>query len=318
MVQFPSWHAASPPQGTTLSPAATRLPPLSHDPSRHALCLRVHRWGVYRACASARSHKKIYSYFLHHCVRNTHLWRSHFRRMRTYRFDGDIGHIIIDVSLVCRRVATRRRSCRPQRVDFWQNSSTRGRNALASTASPNNPITTLLVRRHLLRNGQHPQWANRRGGGLCSPTREVIIIIIIIYFITYLYFMLTSYPPPSLLLLTSTTGRLMIALRARRRFWSRGWRVEVEVEAEEGAEDVGVGQNNYEEPSLVSLFDLLERRKTFCPHWDYLQIAAWQRHRHYPLLPHKIFCNLCRSERIFRNNRTRQSAWTNELVLPQI
>ena len=40
----------------------------------------------------------------------------------------------------------------------------------------------------------------------------------------------------------------------------------MEVEAEEGAEDVGVGQNNYEEPSLVSLFDLLERRKTFCPH----------------------------------------------------
>ena len=42
--------------------------------------------------------------------------------------------------------------------------------------------------------------------------------------------------------------------------------VEVEVEADEGVEDVGVGQNNYEEPLLVALFDLLERRKTFCPH----------------------------------------------------
>jgi hypothetical protein len=42
--------------------------------------------------------------------------------------------------------------------------------------------------------------------------------------------------------------------------------VEVEVEADEGVEDVGVGQNNYEEPPLVALFDLLERRKTFCPH----------------------------------------------------
>ena len=42
--------------------------------------------------------------------------------------------------------------------------------------------------------------------------------------------------------------------------------VEVEVDAEEVAEDVGVGQKNYEEPSLVALFDLLERRKTFCPH----------------------------------------------------
>jgi hypothetical protein len=36
--------------------------------------------------------------------------------------------------------------------------------------------------------------------------------------------------------------------------------VEVEVEAEEVEEDVGVGQKNYEEPSLVALFDLLERR----------------------------------------------------------
>ena len=132
------------------------------------------------------------------------------RRTRTYRFDGDIGHIIIDVSLIRRRVATRRRSCRPQRVDFRRNSLTRGRNALASTASPNDRITTF--------NGQHPQRAHRRGGGLCSPTREVIIIIIIIYFIIYLYSMLTPFPPPSLLLLTSTTGRLMIASWARRRF----------------------------------------------------------------------------------------------------
>ena len=38
---------------------------------------------------------------------------------------------------------------------------------------------------------------------------------------------------------------------------------------------------------------------------------------HYPLLPHKMFCNLCRSERIFRNNCTGQSARTKELVLPQ-
>ena len=136
----------------------------------------------------------------------------------TYHFNVDIGHIIIDVSLVRRRVSTRRRSCRPQRIDFRRNSSTRCRNALASTVSPNDPITTLLARRHLLRNGQHPQRAHRRGGGLCSPTREVIIIIIIIYFIIYLYSMLTPYPPPSLLILTSITGRLMIASRTTRRF----------------------------------------------------------------------------------------------------
>jgi hypothetical protein len=39
-------------------------------------------------------------------------------RTRTYRFNGDIGHIIIDVSLIRRRVSTRRSSCRPQCIDF--------------------------------------------------------------------------------------------------------------------------------------------------------------------------------------------------------
>ena len=152
-----------------------------------------------------------------HAIPNCGAATSH--RTRTYCFNGDIGHIIIDVSLVRRRVSMCRRSCRPQRVDFRRNSSTRCHNELASTASPNDLITTLLACRHLLRNGQYPQRAHCRGGGLCSPTREVTnIIIIIIYFIIYLYSMLTPYPPPSLLLLTSTTGRLMIASRARRRF----------------------------------------------------------------------------------------------------
>ncbi len=103
------------------------------------------------------------------------------RRTRTYRFDGDIGHIIIDVSLVRRRVATCRRSCRPQRVNFRRNSSTRGRNALASTASPNDPITTLLARRHLLRNGQHPQRAHRRGGG--SAAQQERLLLLLLFFI---------------------------------------------------------------------------------------------------------------------------------------
>ena len=40
---------------------------------------------------------------------------------------------------------------------------------------------------------------------------------------------------------------------------------------------------------------------TFCRHQDYLQIIAWRRRRHRPLLPHKIFCNLHRSEGIFWN-----------------
>ncbi len=70
---FPSSDASCPPQGTTLSPAPTRLPPPSQDPSRHALCLRSLWRGVYRACASAHTHEKIY-YFSHRCARaNTEL-----------------------------------------------------------------------------------------------------------------------------------------------------------------------------------------------------------------------------------------------------
>ena len=42
------------------------------------------------------------------------------------RFDRDIKYVIIDASLVRRRVATSRRGCRPQRVDFGRKKSTRG------------------------------------------------------------------------------------------------------------------------------------------------------------------------------------------------
>ena len=41
------------------------------------------------------------------------------------RFNGDIGYVVIDVSLLRRRVATRGRGCRPQRVDFGRKQSTR-------------------------------------------------------------------------------------------------------------------------------------------------------------------------------------------------
>ena len=56
------------------------------------------------------------------------------------RFDGDIRNIIIDVSLLCRRVATHGRGCRPPRIDFRRN-ATCSRNAPASTASPDAPIS---------------------------------------------------------------------------------------------------------------------------------------------------------------------------------
>jgi hypothetical protein len=80
------------------------------------------------------------------------------------RFDGDIRYVLIDVSLFRRRVATSGRGCRPQRVDFLQNKSTRGHNALASTASPNAPITPLFARSHLIQYGQHPKRALCCGG----------------------------------------------------------------------------------------------------------------------------------------------------------
>ena len=93
-------------------------------------------------------------------------------------FDGDIGHVIIDASLVRRCFAMRGRGCRRQRIDIQQNKSTHGcnvlastddfrrntstrrRNAPASTASPDEPITPPLARGHLLIDGQHPKQAH--------------------------------------------------------------------------------------------------------------------------------------------------------------
>ena len=79
------------------------------------------------------------------------------RRGISARFDGDIRYVLIDVSFFRRRIATSGRGCRPQRVNFLRNKSTRGHNALASTASPNAPITPLFARSHLIQYGQHPK-----------------------------------------------------------------------------------------------------------------------------------------------------------------
>ncbi len=40
-------------------------------------------------------------------------------------FNGDIGYMVTDAYLLCRRVATRGRGCQPQCVDFGQKQSTR-------------------------------------------------------------------------------------------------------------------------------------------------------------------------------------------------
>ena len=80
-----------------------------------------------------------------------------FHRGSSTRFDQDIRYVIIDVSLLCRCVATRGRGCRPPRIDFRWNTSTRHHNTLASIASPEAPITPPLVCGHLLIDGQHPK-----------------------------------------------------------------------------------------------------------------------------------------------------------------
>ena len=76
------------------------------------------------------------------------------------------------------------------------------------------------------------------GGG--NDDKQERLLPFLLFIFIYFYSLLTPYPPPSLLLSTPTTGRLMIA--SRRRFLIEG--VEVEVEAEEVAEYVGVGKNN--------------------------------------------------------------------------
>ena len=73
------------------------------------------------------------------------------------RFNGDIGHVIIDASLVRHRVAMRGRGCRRQRIDIQRNKLTRGCNVLVSTDPPNKSITPAIVRGYLLLDGQHPQ-----------------------------------------------------------------------------------------------------------------------------------------------------------------
>ena len=102
------------------------------------------------------------------------------------RFDGDIGYIVIDVSLLCHRVAMHGRGCRPLRVNIQQNESTRGCNALASTASPNAPISLPLARGHLLLDGQCLKRAHGWGGGCVCPRREVIIFLLFILYIIFI------------------------------------------------------------------------------------------------------------------------------------
>ena len=104
------------------------------------------------------------------------------------RFDRDIKYVIIDASLVRRRVATRGRCCRPQHVDLQRNKLMRGHIAPASTASSNAPTPIPLARGHLILDGQPPMRAHHCGGGLCQRTREVITLFIIYFIYYYLFY----------------------------------------------------------------------------------------------------------------------------------
>ena len=94
------------------------------------------------------------------------------RRVSSARFDGDIEHFIIDVSLFRRGVARKGRGCRPQRIDFRRNSLTRGHNALASTASPNDPITPALARGHLTTQWPASPASASPWGGVLQPSKR--------------------------------------------------------------------------------------------------------------------------------------------------
>ena len=123
----------------------------------------------------------IYSRPLFHTVVRAHHYPTVTATSRcgsSMRLDGKEGYVIIDVSLLRCRVATRGRGCRPQHVNFLQNKLTRVDNALASTASPNKPILSTLAHSHLQLDGQCPKQAHRCGGGCFYPTREVIIILL--------------------------------------------------------------------------------------------------------------------------------------------
>ncbi len=109
------------------------------------------------------------------------------------------------------------------------------------TPSPNEPITTALARGHQQLDGQYPQRAHHCGGGSCCPTREVITIFIICfvyYFLFYANPLHSSIPPP----LNPHNRRVDDCVTGEEEVLIEGVGVEVEVEAEKVAEDVGVGQ----------------------------------------------------------------------------
>jgi hypothetical protein len=101
------------------------------------------------------------------------------------------------------------------------------------------------------------------GGGALQPNKRGHYYYYYYLFYNLFYYLFVFYanplpssiPPP----LNLHNRQVDDCVAGNEEVLIEGVEVEVEVEAEEGTEDIGVGQNNYEEPSLVALFDLLER-----------------------------------------------------------
>jgi len=122
---FPSSDASCPPQGTTLLPAPTRLPPLPKTPP-DTPCAYDHFGGVCFAVPPLRAPTKNSTIFRIVVRRSIPNHDSHFPSFeQRARFDGEVGYVVTYAYLLRRHVATRGRGCRPQRVDFRRKQSTR-------------------------------------------------------------------------------------------------------------------------------------------------------------------------------------------------
>ena len=126
-----------------LSPAPTRLPPPFPRPLLTRPVPTIASAGCilrFRLHALPPKTSTIFLFFVSPCARRYPTVTATSCCESSGRFDGDIRNIIIDVSRLCRHVATHGRGCSPPRINFRQN-TTCSCNAPASTASPDTPIS---------------------------------------------------------------------------------------------------------------------------------------------------------------------------------
>ncbi len=136
------------------------------------------------------------------------------RRLSSARFDDEVGYVVTDAYLLCRRVATRGRGCRPQRVNFGRKQSTR---AVTSCRLHSLPQCTKTHPAHV--QPYNTTWPTSHAsaslwGGVMPTNKRGYYNFDFFYF-----FFILRLPPPlsSLVLSTSTSGRLMIALLTTKR-----------------------------------------------------------------------------------------------------